>query len=110
MSAKRTLLDRLKSLLRGQYAEGRGSNECVGDSPTPETPLSLEWATYLAHKQELLREEGQWVVIHGEQILGIRGSYEEALRLGYEKAGYVDFLVHQILTNEPVYLLPPQVV
>jgi hypothetical protein len=110
MSAKRTLLDRLKSLLRGQHAEVRGSNECVGDSPTPETPLALEWATYLAHKQELLRQEGQWVVIRGEQILGIRASYEEALRLGYEKAGYVDFLVHQILTNEPIYLLPPQVV
>jgi hypothetical protein len=85
-------------------------NEDAGNSPSPETPLALEWATYQAHKQELLRQEGQWVVIHGEQILGIRASYEEALRLGYEQAGYVDFLTHQILANEPVYLLPPQVI
>ncbi len=44
----------------------------------------------------------------GEQILGIRPSYEEALQLGYERAGYVDFLAHQILASEPVHLLPPQ--
>jgi hypothetical protein len=73
-------------------------------SSSPETPLGLEWA----NKRELLRYEGQWVVIHGEQILGIRPSYEEALRLGYERAGYVDFLAHQILASEPVHLLPPQ--
>ena len=74
-------------------------------SSTPETPLGLDC---LANKRELLRYEGRWVVIHGEQILGIRPSYEEALQLGYERAGYVDFLAHQILASEPVHLLPPQ--
>ena len=86
----------------------RKSDEETGVSSSPETPLGLEWATYQANKRELLRYEGQWVVIHGEQILGIRPSYEDALRLGYEWAGYVDFLAHQILANEPVHLLPPQ--
>ena len=86
----------------------RDSNEETAASSSPETPLGLEWATYQANKRQLLRYEGQWVVIQGEQILGIRPSYEEALHLGYERAGYVDFLAHQILASEPVHLLPPQ--
>ena len=108
MVRKRTFLERLTSLLRGEGAAVRDSNEETAASSSPETPLGLEWATYQANKRELLRYEGQWVVIHGEQILGIRTSYEEALRLGYERAGYVDFLAHQILASEPVHLLPPQ--
>ncbi|MGA2700472.1 MAG: hypothetical protein ABSH35_05180 [Isosphaeraceae bacterium] len=108
MAGKRTFLEWLTSLLRGQGAAVRDSNEGTGASSSAETPLGLEWATYQASKRELLRYEGQWVVIHGEQILGIRPSYEEALRLGYERAGYVDFLARQILASEPVHLLPPQ--
>ena len=108
MARKRTFLERLTSFLRGEGAAVRDSNEQTAASSSPETPLGLEWATYQASKRELLRYEGQWVVIHGEQILGIRPSYEEALQLGYERAGYVDFLAHQILASEPVHLLPPQ--
>jgi hypothetical protein len=73
----------------------------AGASSTVTKPLALESAAYQANKPELLAHEGQWVVIHGEQILGIRSSYEQALGLGYERAGYVDFLVHQIRTSEP---------
>jgi hypothetical protein len=87
MAGKRTFLERLTSLLRGEGAAVRDSNEQTAASSSPETPLGLEWATYQANKRELLRNEGQWVVIHGKQILGIRPTYEEALRLGYERAG-----------------------
>jgi hypothetical protein len=110
MATKRTILERLRSLLRGESAAIRDTDEDAGVSSPTEVPLGLEWTTYEANKRELLRFEGQWVVIHGAEILGIRASYEDALRLGYERAGYVDFLTHQILKNEPVYLLPPQVV
>jgi hypothetical protein len=108
MAGKRTFLERLTSLLRGGRARARDANEGTDHLPSPEMPLGLEWATYQAHKPVLLKNEGQWVVIHGERVLGIRPSYEEALRLGYEQAGYVDFLAHQILASEPIHLLPPQ--
>jgi hypothetical protein len=108
MARKQTWLERLTSLLRGESAAACNSKEEAIAPSTDETPLATEWATYQAHKRELLQHEGQWVVIHGAQILGIRAAYEDALRLGYERAGYVDFLVHQILASEPVHLLPPQ--
>src|SRR5271157_5630075 len=108
MAGKRTFLERLTALLRGEAAAAPHSNEETGDTSSPETPLGLEWATYQANKRELLWYEGQWVVIHREQILGIRPSYEEALQLGYERAGYVDSLAQQILASEPVHLLPHQ--
>jgi hypothetical protein len=97
MAGKRTFLDRLSSLWRG----GRGG------APPGDEPLGLEWATYQKRKPELLAHEGQWVVIHGERILGIRPTYEDALRLGYERAGFVDFLVHPIAATDPVDTLPP---
>ncbi len=110
MKRKRTILELLASLLIGEGAAARGSNDETGESVSADLPLALEWATYRANRQELQRHEGQWVVIHGEQILGIRPSYEEALRLGYERAGYVDFLAHQILVSEPIHFLPPQTI
>ncbi|MGC8644057.1 MAG: hypothetical protein ACP5XB_29710 [Isosphaeraceae bacterium] len=108
MTERRTLLERLAALWRGDDAGARIASEENDGARAIQSPLAREWATYQANKRQLLSHEGQWVVIHGEQILGIRPTYEEALRLGYEQAGYVDFLAHQILANEPVHLLPPQ--
>ena len=96
MSKKRSLLGRLASFVQ-RWERRRQSAKA---------PLSLEWATYQSRKPELLASEGQWVVIHRDQILGILPTYEEALRLGYKQAGFADFLVHQILAFEPVYQLP----
>ncbi len=112
MPTKRTILERLRSLLLGESTAMRNKDkdDDAGVASPAEAPLGLEWTTYEANKRELLQFEGQWVVIHGAEILGVRASYEEALRLGYERAGYVDFLAHQILAAEPVYLLPPQVI
>jgi hypothetical protein len=108
MPRKQTILERLRSLLWREHPEVRNTNQWT-EASSPGAPLALEWATYEANKQRLLRHKGEWVVIHGEQVLGICASYEEALRLGYERAGYVDFLAHQVLENEPILLLSPQV-
>jgi hypothetical protein len=107
VGVRKRLLERLTSFLRGRTAAVQNANSNAGLSSNPTAPLALEWATYQAKKPELLAHEGQWVVIHSVQILGICSSYEEALRLGYERAGYVDFLVHQIRATEPVHFLPP---
>jgi hypothetical protein len=99
MARKRSLWERIASFLQVGGA---------GQRPRNDPPLGAEWAAYLAKKPHLLAHEGQWVVIHGETVLGICPTYEEALRLGYERAGYVDFLVHQVLPTEPVHPLPPR--
>jgi hypothetical protein len=109
MAGTRTFFDHLMSIFRGP---GQGYVD-VRKSPqrTPshdETPLGIESATYQAHRRELLAHVGQWVVIHGDQILGIRPTYEEALQLGYEQVGFANFLVHQIAEDDPVHSLPPQ--
>jgi hypothetical protein len=108
MAEKRIFWDRLTSLLKGGWAGAHTSSTGKSYRLPAEAPLRREWATYLERKSELLAREGQWVVIHGEQILGIRPTYEEALQLGYERAGFVDFLVHQIRETDPVHPLPPQ--
>jgi hypothetical protein len=109
MAGTRTFFDHLMSFFRGP---GQGYVN-VSRSPQratsrEETPLGIESATYQAHYRELLAHLGQWVVIHGDQILGIRPSYEEALRLGYEQVGFANFLAHQIEEDDPVHSLPPQ--
>lgn len=101
MSDRRRLLKRLTSLWRGDGGRPR--------EPVSDASLDLEWRTFVAHRAGLLAShEGQWVVIHRDQILGVRPEYEEALRLGYEKAGYVDLMVHRIQAEEPILILPPQ--
>jgi hypothetical protein len=101
MPAKRTFWERMASLLRADPVGPRGP--ASGDS------LALERRTYEAHKAALLAShEGEWVVIHRDRILGVRADYEEALRLGYDRAGYVDLMIHRIAAHEPVLILPPE--
>lgn len=64
--------------------------------------LDRELETYRAHLIELLADEGKYVVIRGDQILGAFNSYEEALRAGYERYGATSFLVRPIQRDEPV--------
>lgn len=65
--------------------------------------LEKELETYNAHRDELLRDEGKWVVIHGDRIAGIGKTYEEAIEAGYKEFGLNLFLVKQILVVEPVH-------
>ncbi len=65
--------------------------------------LDRELATYEAHLLELLADEGKFVVIKGDQILGAFSSYEEALRAGYDHYGATTFLVRKIQRDEPVH-------
>lgn len=64
--------------------------------------LETELKTYGAHKSDLLADEGKFVVIHGTEILGIYGTYEDALKVGYEKCKLEPFLVKKIQAVEPV--------
>ena len=65
------------------------------------TALDQELSFYEAHKGRLLREaEGKFVLVHGEEILGIFESEEEAISQGYQELGNVPFLVKQIVPVE----------
>ena len=65
--------------------------------------LETELKTYQAQKQTLLRDEGKYVVIHGSEILGVYATYEDALKIGYEKCKLEPFLVKKIEAVEQAH-------
>ena len=64
--------------------------------------LERELAIYTEHLMDLLPNEGKYVVIKGEEVLGVYDSLDGALSAGYERYGDVDFLVKQISAVEPI--------
>jgi hypothetical protein len=72
-------------------------------SPRHLSVLEQERATYEGRKGELLKNEGQFVLIRGEEVAGIWPTFELALEAGYERFGAVPFMVKQIRAVEPVY-------
>lgn len=62
--------------------------------------LERELETYQRELPNLLANEGKYVVIHDEEVLGFYGTYEDALQAGYEKYGLKPFLVKQIQAVE----------
>lgn len=68
--------------------------------------LEKELKTYQDNLPELKADEGKYVVIHGSEILGIFGTYEDAINAGYAKFGVkTPFLVKQIHAIEQVQVV-----
>jgi hypothetical protein len=61
-----------------------------------------EIAVYRANLQKLLADVGKYAVIKGDDLLGVYGTYEDALKAGYGKYGVAPFLVKQIDATEQV--------
>jgi hypothetical protein len=70
--------------------------------------LSTEWNTYRREVGRLLDEghEGEWVVIKGEEVVGVWQVQEEALTAAAERFLLELVLVHQISTLEPTIRTP----
>jgi len=68
--------------------------------------LSTEIQTYEQQRDNLLRtSEGKFVLVRGNQVVGIFDSKMDAIAAGYHQFGNVPFLVKQILRIEaPVVL------
>ncbi len=71
----------------------------------PESLLGREWETYRREVGRLIADgqEGKWVLIHDEQIIGIYETYAEARREGAMRF-FVQrrpYLIRHILTYEP---------
>jgi len=81
------------------------------DTLSPQTPsqrrpfagFARERATYDRLKPDLLvGDEGKYVVIVGDEVVGPLGSHEEAERAGYKRFGLGPLYVKQVVAEEPV--------
>jgi hypothetical protein len=65
-------------------------------------PLATELLTYRDHLDELLKHEGQFVVIKGNSVLGYYRDRKAALAAAFKEYGAVPVLVKQVVEREPV--------
>jgi hypothetical protein len=67
-------------------------------------PISREWNFYRREVGRLLAEghEGRWVLIKGEEIVGIWGTKEEARAEALCRYQLQPVLIHQVLEREPL--------
>ena len=73
-------------------------------------PLERESAFYETIKDQLLQHhEGKFVLIIGDEQLGIFDKDEDAYKRGIELRGNVPMLIKQITREEPVELIPAMV-
>jgi hypothetical protein len=72
------------------------------DTMMTEQILSREMARYQQLLPELAADEGKFALIYGDDLLGTFESYEDALKVGYERAGLKPFLVKRINVVESV--------
>lgn len=75
-------------------------------------PISKAMETYRRELPRLLSDQGKFVLIFEDQVVGVYGTYEDALIAGYEKFEIKPFLVKQIQAVERVHqfsrpLFPP---
>jgi hypothetical protein len=64
--------------------------------------LEKERETYERHLDELLKDEGRFALVHGDELLGVFDTYEAAIVDGYAKCGLDPFLVRKIERFESV--------
>jgi hypothetical protein len=67
--------------------------------------LERELETYKNKLPELVAHEGKFVLIQGEEIVGLYDSYEDAIKDGYAKFGLSPFFVKQIEATEQVHFI-----
>jgi hypothetical protein len=65
--------------------------------------ISQALETYSRELPKLLQDEGKFVLIFADQVVGIFGTYEDALMAGYEKFQLKPFLVKRIQAVETVH-------
>lgn len=78
-------------------------NDCVLQSleESAHELFRREMMCFEKRKADLLdRAEGQYVLIKGDELLGIFSSQKEAVKEGYRRLGNVPFLVKLIVDEE----------
>jgi hypothetical protein len=67
--------------------------------------LEKEIQTYKDNLPSLTAEEGKFILIKGDQIIGLFETYEDAIKAGYEQFELEPFLVKQIHAMEQVQVV-----
>jgi hypothetical protein len=75
--------------------------------PSDESSLATELELYATHKDRWLEgNSGKYVVAQDKNLLGFSDSFEAVFRAGILAFGVKrDFLVKQVLAEEPVYFI-----
>jgi hypothetical protein len=70
----------------------------------PDSPLFQEWTFYRREVGRLLAagQAGRWLLIKGEEIIGIWDTHDEARAVALQKYLMQPCLIHQILERERV--------
>jgi hypothetical protein len=73
-----------------------------------DSPIDQEWNFYRSQAGRLLAEghEGHWVLIKGEEIVGIWDTQEEAEAVALKKFLMQPCLIHQVRRREPLIKMP----
>jgi len=72
--------------------------------------LEQELNTYKTNLPTLLKHEGKFVLVHGEDIVDFFSTYEDAIKAGYQQFKLDPFLVKRIAVTEPVFFISRSVV
>jgi hypothetical protein len=74
----------------------------------PESPIYTEWNVFRRELPRLLAEghEGRWVLIKGEEVIGLFDDWREARHAGAQRFGLVPMLVQQVLSRPRALLTP----
>lgn len=73
----------------------------------PLAAMAEERETFRRRLPELLgKHDGQFVLIHGRDVLGVFDDRASALREGYRRFGAIPFLVRQVTATELAVYLP----
>ena len=67
--------------------------------------LEKELETYKQKLPELTANEGKFVLIHGDKVIDVYGTYEDALKEGYTQFKLEPFLVKQIHSVEQIQFI-----
>ncbi len=66
--------------------------------------LKAEIDTYCREKDRLVAEsEGKFALVHGQEVVGVWDTYEDALKEGYGHFGLEPFLVKHIEAIEQIH-------
>ena len=62
-----------------------------------------ELTTYKDHLEQLLEQEGKYVVIKGRQVIGVFADREQAIEKAVDLFGAQPVLVKEIVAKEPIH-------
>jgi len=67
--------------------------------------LEKELQTYKNKLAELKKDEGKFVLIHGDDVIDTYSSYDDAIKEGYKRFHLEPFLVKQISSIEQIQFI-----